>query len=80
LPRIFVTADEFLCSSIHCAQKVAYSLNASFRPPVIKNDFAYNPITGESISLTSSPNSAENVASDANLRLLIVRSRMELQN
>jgi hypothetical protein len=46
LPRTFVTADGVICSSIHCAQKVAYSLNASLRPLEIGKDFAveeYSP-------------------------------------
>jgi hypothetical protein len=41
---------------------------------------AYGPIMGESTSLMSSSNSAENVASEENLPLLTVRSKMELQN
>jgi hypothetical protein len=46
LPRTFVTAVAVVWSSIHCAQKAAYSLNASLRPPVIRKDFAimeYSP-------------------------------------
>jgi hypothetical protein len=39
LPQTFVTADGVVCNSIHCAQKLAYSLNTSLRPPEIRKDF-----------------------------------------
>jgi hypothetical protein len=42
LPRTFVIADGVICASIHCAQKLVYSLNASLRPPDIRKDFAVN--------------------------------------
>jgi hypothetical protein len=40
------TAVGLLCSSIHCAQNPANSLNASLLPPEIRKDFAvdeYSP-------------------------------------
>jgi hypothetical protein len=47
LARTFVTAGGVVCSSIHCAQKLAYSLNASLRPLDIKKDFAVSEYSPE---------------------------------
>jgi hypothetical protein len=54
LPRTLETAVGLLCSSIHCAQKPANSLNASLLPPEIRKDFAVDEYSPKYLVITAS--------------------------